>query len=73
MKLTKIILALGLMAATLSPAFAADDEELEARCREYAQEDGVKGDELDAYIAECIAEMKKSESAAGDDAPAEKD
>jgi len=50
---------LGLLLATGS-VFAADDAE--ARCREFAQEEGVKADEMDDYMAQCIEDQRAAES-----------
>lgn len=71
--LTTAIVGLGLAIAT--PALAEEPSAEGAQpsaketCANYAQEDGVKADEMEAYIARCVKEL--SDAPAGDpDAPA---
>lgn len=59
--LTTAMLAMLLPLAASAALSEESTEELEARCQAYAQEDGVPQEELEAYIAECVAGLRTPE------------
>ena len=43
-------------------AFAESEEELEARCKQYAAEDQVTADEMESYLIRCIEDLSEETS-----------
>jgi hypothetical protein len=51
------------------PVFADDMSSIEAQCKQWAAEDQVPAEELEAYVSNCISEQlvaKKGEDAEGE-------
>jgi hypothetical protein len=59
MKKTLFALFVALLAAT-SIAQAMTREEAEAKCRIYAQEDGISSEEMKDYIAQCVEDLMQA-------------
>jgi hypothetical protein len=58
MKISAVALAMALALALSVPGvFAADADEAEAQCRQWAKEDNVAQDELAQYVADCVADQ----------------
>jgi len=65
MKLPMIaVAALALFACNTAMASADADKmaAFQADCRKYAEEDGVAGDELEDYIAQCLQDLTSAQA-----------
>ena len=60
-----------LMGLSTTLVFANDEEKVEQKfleeCKAYAKEDKVGADELEAYLDECVKEMKEAEKESAED------
>ncbi len=54
------IVVLTLIAAFAAPAGFAAEEENEAKCHQWAKEDGIKADELNEYLEQCLADLRSA-------------
>lgn len=71
-----VVMSLALGLSGLSPMlFAADPAtaEAEARCAQWAQEDGVKEEEMEQYMADCVADQLGGQQAAPGEEPMPED
>ena len=68
------LVALLVLFGTTAPVVAEKTmDDMDKRCRGYAEEDKVPADELDAYIKECIENIKQDSAApAAEPEPEEK-
>lgn len=53
----------------ITPVMAAEDVEKtpEQQCQEYAVEDGVAAEQMETYVAECVASLSESETSVAEE------
>jgi hypothetical protein len=52
-----MVLAVASVMLFSASVFAASQQEAEAMCRQYAQEDGIQSDEMESYLAQCVQDL----------------
>ena len=57
-KLVIALAATSLLAGSSLAFSAKDDEDFDAKCRTWAEEDGVPKEELAEYLKQCIEDLK---------------
>ncbi|MEJ2530072.1 MAG: hypothetical protein P8Z39_08450 [Gammaproteobacteria bacterium] len=57
------LMALLILFGATAPAFAEESmDDMDKRCRGYAEEDKVPADELEDYVKECIQSIQQEEA-----------
>ena len=57
-KLVITLAAMSLLAGSAAALAAKDTEDFDAKCRKWAEEDGVPKEELAEYLKQCIEDLK---------------
>jgi hypothetical protein len=50
-------LAVASLLAFSTNVFAVSEDEAQAMCQRYAEEDGVQQDEMEGYLAQCVQDL----------------